>query len=720
MQPYILQESLYQGRRKALDEKGEILAKYLPYINDSTPEAKRLYDSAQEQLNRNLEQLGRKGWNLNPGPLVDFKKQYRETNSILDKASASLEEQMKADREQKSKDNSFMISYRNKAGDRITPNIDNMISGDHERHVVSGTEVQANAQLAARALSARTKAAFSMLKKHGGMLGYYENTSGEFAGVQSGVMMDWLMEPDKYRNEIGQYLDEVKRIGGDHAYENMSGLFNGDFRNAINSVMDSTDYDYMDTADKIRLNNYMWTGAYQGLSYDEKINKGISQFDNRVHSGGGRGGGGGPLEVPEMKKMDTKPHMYVSDYADTDGADDFANIKKFFGITDDDYAETGDIYMPGVLGMRRGSRSFFHRLIDTRDYSDVDKFVAGSNLEDMDKAGFRDYFSMWNDDGTLISESDFIKKYQPRIEEMNSDDYDEKMRNHPDFGQLYKRDVWPNRVFGADDAKELYSEIKEAVLMAYELPKKERNKIMDDKTGELFNEFTATHNIDRSELRNQMLKLQDKYSNTKRDLYAIPFRDNQEVIAAKALVNFKASDGSLSLKKVNGYKFKKEDGEKKLYTMTEPLEKLSVEEVFGGTNNYNTVIWKLPADPREGVIMVTDTGEYLLEASMLGSMYPKEQIAREINKLNESVKQENAMLIKYNKLISSIEDIYYKHANGIGITERETERLQETLPKIQALHANIENIHNAQALLNSHVANLFVTNFSRSNRSTTD
>ena len=57
MQPYALQEALYQGRRKALDEKDEILAKYLPYINDSTPEAKRLYDSAQEQLNRNIEQL---------------------------------------------------------------------------------------------------------------------------------------------------------------------------------------------------------------------------------------------------------------------------------------------------------------------------------------------------------------------------------------------------------------------------------------------------------------------------------------------------------------------------------------------------------------------------------------------------------------------------------------------------------------------------------------
>ena len=719
MQPYALQEALYQGRRKALDEKDEILAKYLPYINESTPEAKRLYDSAQEQLNRNLEQLGRKGWNLNPGPLMDFKKQYRETNSILDKASSLLEEQMKSDREQKAKDGSLMISYRNKAGDMITPNIDNMISGDYERHAVSGMEVQANAQLAAKALSSRTKAAFSLLKKHGSMLGYYDNTSGEFAGVQSGVMMDWLMEPGKYRNEIGQYLAEVKRIGGDHAYENMSGLFNGDFRNAMNSVLDRTDYDYMDTGDKIRLNNYMWTGAYQGLSYDERINKSISQFDNRVNDRSG--GHGGEVTTPDLRNMDTKPQMYVSDYIDTDGAEDFKNLKRFLGVTDDDYAETGDIYMPSQLGMRRGGRTFYHNFVmDTDDYSDVDKFVAGRNIEDLEKAGFRDYFSLWNDDGTLISEQDFVKKYQPRINEMNADGYDDKMRNNPDFGQLYKRDVWPNRVLGADDAKDLYNDIKEAVLFAYELPKKEREKIMDDKSGKLFNEFVANHQIDRTEFRNQLLKLEDKYANTKRDLYVIPFHNNQEIIAGKALVNFKGKDGLLALKKVKNYRFKKDGDEKVLYAETEPLDKLTVEDVFGDKPNYNTVVWKLPANPMDGVIMVTDTGEYLLEAKMLGSMYPKEQITPCVNNLNRSVKTVHKYLMDINSLTSSIEDVIYKYRNNISLSEKEESKLNEVLPRIQAIQENIRKEQKLQAMLHSKIADLFVSSFSHSNTAATN
>ena len=91
IRPYAAAEQLFQKRKGELEQRADILANYLPYINDSTPEAKKLYDDAQNKLDMNLQLLGSKGWNLNMEPILAFKQQYRQTNTLLGKAVTELE-----------------------------------------------------------------------------------------------------------------------------------------------------------------------------------------------------------------------------------------------------------------------------------------------------------------------------------------------------------------------------------------------------------------------------------------------------------------------------------------------------------------------------------------------------------------------------------------------------------------------------------------------------
>lgn len=758
MKPYAMQEALYQERRKALDEKDEILAKYLPYINDSTPEAKRLYDSAQEQLERNLEQLGRKGWNLNPQPLVDFKRQYRETNSILEKASGELESLLKEDREQKARDGSLMVRYRDKTGRLISPNIDSMISGDYERHVVSGTEVQANAAAAAKALSARTKAAFAKLSRHGGSVGYYQTDTGEFAGVQSGVMMDWLMAPREHGKEIKAYLDTVERIGGAHARENMAGLFNGDFGSAMESVLDRTDYDSMGVEDKLRLNNYLWTGAYQGLSYDEKINLGISPFDNRDRTGGGgHGGGGGTVPVNAAV-----PKYYQQVYMPEergDGYDDYQKLKKFFGVSDDDFGATGTLSFPesGVYALVDGLRKF-----DGSDYSKADSVVSDANVRN---AGVKDYISIFDEKGGLINFDDFANKYTPIYKEINSFDYLKKQSDNGDYGNLYKeyiRDLpaaygkhvlpraIPNNIpeYRDDSDREIkamvrsqYDQTIEAVLAAFGASQDVREKIRKDTSGKLFDNFVKENNVNEATFKNKMIDMADTYANIDATMRYANFASNNKEIATDVLKLCRKSgvdgDGNVTyrlnlVRDENPYTFKnvmKEDTieeesrdangnpvkaqhrlqykDKELKVNTNYKEEVNEKELFP-KGNYDC-LYIVPPDPEQGVIVQFPGGQKaLISPKELGSLYDKDKIS-EMSKMIKDARRNKEITIAEMQRLNT--DLYnYKQE---GHSEAEVRALAEKMVEAQSqLASAYKSFCDAELRFISEITELFKNNIS--------
>lgn len=762
MQPYAMQEALYQSRRQVLDEKDDILAKYLPYINDSTPEAKQLYDAAQAQLKRNLEQLGKAGWNLNPEPLIDFKAQYRKTNSILDKASTELEQNIKNDREQQARDGSLMISYKNKAGRLITPNIDNMISGDYERHAVSGGEMQNNAMLAAKALSARTKAAFSNLKRHGSLLGYYETTTGDFAGVQSGVMMDWLMDPEKYQKEIGEYLSEVKRIGGEHAYKNMSGIFNGDFRNAMNSVIDRTDYENMSDNDKVRLNNYLWTGAYQGLFYDEHINTGMSQFDNRERDGGGRSGGrggGGDGTIPLKAAVPKSYQQIFVPEEKGEGYENYVKLKNFFGVDDSEFGSTGAL---SFLANNMYALVNAHRNFDGTDYSKADKFIADQNVRD---AGIKDYFSIFDENGNLLGEDEFVNRFAPSYKEIYSGDYYKKHKGSQDYGNLYldliSTDPFIKRFDGITQAtsgsgydwerewaeasqravKSQYGSIQEAILAAFEPNKENRDKILKAKNSdELFAKFVKDNNVNEATLQNKMIEMADTYANIDATMRYANFSSSNREIATDVLKLCKApgssDDGAIyrlnMVRENDPYTFRnttKEDviesmeedsdgnqiparhtvkyKDKEMKVNTEYKDEVSEAELFP-KGNYDC-IYIVPPDPTQGLIVQFPGGQKaLLSPKELGSLYDKDKLSELSEQGKRARRQKSIVMAEIQQLNT---DLYNYKQEG-----HDEEELQERIAEVMEKQAQYVEAYKAYSQVElrciSDITDLFKNNIS--------
>lgn len=675
MKPHLLAEAAYQNRRQMLDQGADALAAYLPYLNDATPEARKLYDDTQAQIDRNVKLLGTKGWNLNPEPLIALKEQYRNTNSILKKAVTSLEEQQKADKEAMAKDGSLFVRYKNKAGDFIQPNIDSMITNNYERHTVSGSDLQANAMAAAQALSKSTKAAFATFTQIGQKTGFYSTKQGFMMGVPNAVLMDWLINPDQYNEEINSWLQNVKEFGGQRAMNTMNELFNGEFKRALENIVSRTDYDNMEQSDKIRLNKYLMTGAYQGLSYDESLQRHDTPYDNTPKVPGGHGSGAGGVEPYGLEEGQEKPQPYVSDRKGKDEEEYWNNAKKWFGVDDSEYGQTGLITFRDRLALTRGSRPFNEGPYwNTEDYTDADNFINGMSQEDLDKNGITDYFDLWNEDGSLVSRQQFIDLYAEKFKAMNRD-YRNKHAENKDYGKYYKETIWGPYILAADEATKVYDSIRDAVLTVYDVSKDVKKKIQKDDSGKLFDEFVKEHNINKANLTEQLLRMEDMYTNTERQLMIIPFESGHEKIVNNALLKFKiANEGdeteaSFRMKKISGYKFKMNEDGKHLYSECEDIDDYTEQQVFGSDKSREHVVFALPPDPTEGIIMKTDTGDWLLSAKELGSQYPQKEMQRSI----DSIKKHEEQVRKYETQKIKLNIEYAKILQDKNLTDEQKE-----------------------------------------------
>lgn len=745
MKPYVLAENLYQARKKDLDDRADALAAYLPYINDGTPEAKALYDAFQEQLDRNVEQIGRRGWNLNMEPHLDLKNQYRITNSKLKKAAEDLEELRKADKEDVRKDPSLLINYKDAEGNFIQPNIDNMLRNDASRHFVSEKTVQANAAAAAKALSDRTVAAFSMMKtvymnKTGEpRYGYYDSTTGEFKGCSSQVLMDWMMSPENHQKEINEYLDFVGSRGGADARTTMSALFNGDFRNAMQTALDMTDYSNMSKENKLRINNALWLGAYQGLVYDEKLVKNRSNWAEPGSHGGGGGGGAaaGAIETPVTNEATTGqifvPAEGENPKAVQEGRDRLKSLSNFLNLDTSSYYSDGLINFRdnGRYSIANGRRTYSIHDSDAQRNRFGDKFIDDPNVLN---AGVKDYFSLFDDNGNLFTEDGFVDAYKDVYNEILSDEYFNKYSSDANFGDLYKTSIRgksanseaqsagavgasgemnPGQISvdARNEALKQYSQIKHMVLDAFDVSDKEQEKLLNDKTA--FDKWLKDNNVNEATLQNAIYDMWDKYSNVKTNLQYLTFGDKKEEVARKVLQSTHKPESHVfsedtqyklnpidpvkgyvfEIKNVNGEKFKElrvEPGPEREFTSKELFT-----DIDDGKVSYS-LQYRVPVNPMQGLIVEFPSGvQALIKPDLLGSSYPAQAIQDAYDNLKLAEAKQHACVER----IKGFNKEFYDYKQG-GHSQAEIEA------KKAEVAGKMEQAHNMLKLINNTIINI--------------
>ena len=755
MKPHALAEAAYQNRRQMLDQGADALAAYLPYLNDATPEARKLYDDAQAQITRNVKLLGTKGWNLNPEPLIAFKEQYRNTNSILKKAATSLEEQQKADKEAMTKDGSLFVRYKNKAGDFIQPNIDSMITNDYERHKVSGSDLQANAMAAAQALSARTKAAFSTFYKSGQTTGFYTTKTGYMSGVSNAVLMDWLINPDNHTEEINSWLTNVKKFGGQHAMDTMKDLFkNNEFKNALENIVARTDYDNMEQSDKVRLNKYLMTGVYQGLKYDESLQRHDTPYDNTPKEPGGHGSGDNGAATPEVTPPKTSPWIYTPE--DKAKMEIYQKIKKYFNVDDSMFGKTGTITLPNQMALVNRQRLYGK----DNDYSKADEFIStiiGAKDDNGNSIGndILDYFSLFDEQGNILNTEAFKRTYEKRMDEISSRDYYKKNTDNQDYGKNFKeliqsipastleqreayiKDEEPIRhreqlMSPSDYLNSIYRGIESAVLDLYEVSESEKKKIMEDMTGEKYDDFIKENKITKASLTNKVIDMADRYANINVDQQYATFSNNNEDIIRDVLKNNQVTNGDNKgkytlnvIENSDQLTFKTETytdekGNKvryKNYKIKPGYEKhLDDSELFfvledDKTKSYNCFYY-IPADPSQGLVVQFPSGiRTLIPPEKLGSLYNADMIATWTAGSKEARATMAACVNRVKEINLEIEKI--NNDKNMSETDKSA-KLVELQNEIQGCGQAYQNAQSAIVNYRSNITKSFINNISTS------
>ena len=755
MKPHALAEAAYQNRRQMLDQGADALAAYLPYLNNATPEARKLYDDAQAQITRNVKLLGTKGWNLNPEPLIAFKEQYRNTNSILKKAATSLEEQQKTDKEAMTKDGSLFVRYKNKAGDFIQPNIDSMITNNYERHTVSGSDLQANAMAAAQALSARTKAAFSTFYKSGQTTGFYTTKTGYMSGVSNAVLMDWLINPDNHTEEINSWLTNVKKFGGQHAMDTMKDLFkNNEFKNALENIVARTDYDNMEQSDKVRLNKYLMTGVYQGLKYDESLQRHDTPYDNTPKEPGGHGSGDNGAATPEVTPPKTSPWIYTPE--DKAKMEIYQKIKKYFNVDDSMFGKTGTITLPNQMALVNRQRLYGK----DDDYSKADEFIStiiGAKDDNGNSIGndILDYFSLFDEQGNILNTEAFKRTYEKRMDEISSRDYYKKNTDNQDYGKNFKELIQsvpattseeqralikaeePIRssellMSPSDYLNSIYRGMESAVLDLYEVSENEKKEIMNDRTGGKYDDFIKKNKITKASLTNKIIDMADRYANINIDQQYATFSNNNEDIIKDVLKNNQVTDGDNKgkytlnvIENSDQLTFKTETytdekGNKvryKNYKIKPGYEKhLDDSELFFApgddkTKSYNCFYY-IPADPSQGLVVQFPSGiRTLIPPEKLGSLYNADMIAT----WTAGSKEARATMAACVNRIKEINLEIERTNNDKNMSETDkSAKLVELQNEIQGCCQAYQNAQSAIVNYRSNITKSFINNISTS------
>ena len=757
IRPYAAAEQLFQKRKGELEQRADILANYLPYINDSTPEAKKLYDDAQNKLDMNLQLLGSKGWNLNMEPILAFKQQYRQTNTLLGKAVTELEKQRAQDEQQRAqKGENICISYElqdgegNGTGRFTVPNLDNMLRQDVKRYTVDCDDVQQKAMQVTGGAMGRANAAWSRmgetfyatdpdtglpLKGPDGKYikanmpfttyGTSHSTSNEgtIGGIRSSMMLEYIMNPEKFQKEIAAYKKDLVRYCGDEqaAKQVVDAFFNGELRDQLNGVLDQVGYDHQDAPSQNKINLALMRGLYAASGWKE--NKHVSSHWNNTGGGGGRGGSG---KESGSTGFDMTPGLFQPE--DKAQSERRSKALDWFNIDSSKLDSNGEVSYIDKLGLKNRGRDYDGRYKNgVSSHQKLDQIMRKNNPEE---SGMKDAVSLFDKNGRLKSKEEFRDLFK----EICSEEYYNKMSADANVGNVYNEDVSDRSISrsmkkrrkkvglvpedwtpatpgqGSEPISHdeyvnqsldwFYENLQTAMMDLYDVSEKEKIEILNDATGNKWNEFVASNKINKDNFIDRADDVVNEEANTTTDMLTMNYSKDTDYIAQRALANVQRNeDGDYLLHEIpsddvpytftnikdtdadgNSYSYK----DFKIKASIDPVE-VSHDELFGGNGDKANFEYYVAPNPSQGLVIrnKNTNKQYLVSpAELRNTTFP----AGALEQVDASIKAANKMIYRLKNQIR----MCYKQIRRLNEHQGTGDDVQRYQKQIYSLQGEID------------------------------
>lgn len=725
--PLSLYKKEYDANVADLDKRSEGLAAFKPFINDATPEAKARYDALDKQIEANAQYIGTPGYLLHERPIRALKGTYNKTIADFTNAVKNMEARKALTQQEMSKHPGLVYNYLDKEGNFVnTPSIDNFLdNGNLDFYSVDTDDVMNKAMASAKGISSRLAASFPYAyvdKK----TGYINTGATDYKGAPVRLRLDWFLHPEKYKDEIANFKKTYK--GTEYAT-----LFDSSIASDIAALYDTTAYQNLDDLNKARVENAIEYGFNTGL--------GPYAIDKKYSlSGVGSHGSGSGSSEPDIPMPQTAPVVATSeDATERDGIWDnlfgdptdwerYKEALKYFGTSDENFIETGNIPMYDRLALKGLERS---------DDPEADKIINGDSFENLRKAGVENYFSLFDDNGNLLKEDDFMNKYGAELINVTSDSYRKAIEDNPEIDEIYKKyffdyDVQEPKTSQGDGPvppsttddyekyynariRDLYSDAKKSILSLWRVPKKEADAIANDK--EKFKKWAEENDVNKYTIQQQMIKDADEFANIKKDLQNFVFGEGNKIILGNVLKSNYDKDGKLQLKVIDKITWKKNDmGVKEINFKTKDKEVDSLDDL-------GDVIYELPPNPmKDGLIVRAKGSRYLIPPENLGSIM-REDIkmnCKELEVMSQAKKDVYDMAYALpgvlNKLMNGgrLNAKEKKTLRGVGVVEILDEPSKYSPEEKEAIKTNINNaypiIQQRLAALNNNIERLMIKN----------
>lgn len=734
-----------------IDTKRQGLAAFTPYINDMTPEAKAMYDALDEQIEHNAQYIGTPGYLLNERPIRALKAEYGKKVSDMTNAVKNLEERKALTQKEKSAHPGLVFNYRDSDGNIVyNPNIDNFLGNKNlDFYSVDTDSMMAKAATLAKGISSRLAhmAAGSNVRQTNDI--YYGRVY-EFQSKETGmpvqVALAWFLNPEKYKAEIENFKKN-------HKGEDYQKLFDGSVSDDIASLKAHSHYYQLDDENKAKVDSAIEFGFNSGLGPHDVI--------EHRNLGGAPSGGGGGFEVPNTPAVRMTPRIAVSEHKGTDAEKDFLKVAKYFNIDTDNFWQNEDIPVQDKFSLRGLNRSVGD------DYKEGDKTLnelyEGKDFDTengIDFNEFLDWFTPFTDYNGIIPKSDFNTINHAKVAKALSADYVEKMKGKSTFGDYYKKNYYGDATSrgitaqtgraggntghitsGVDSEaivsaklSDIYDNFAKATLMAYEVPKNEREEILNDHSGKKFEKWVEDNHVNKYSLQKQLWDMADKYANVTVNNQYFQFESNNEQIIKGLLSNSVTDKGTLNLKEIKQYKFKKnQNGVKEIHPELEDVAG-GFDNIFPDNYGYKGITYMIPPDPSDGLIFtVVETGKsYLIEPKLLSGIISFDAVKSYVDTTKNSSKEEASL----SKAIRDNFAICGKLSSGTKLSDKERKMLKSLGYKevdnpaqytenerneiINKLEVNIKTLKNrrAAAMNTGQAAASFLTDYMKNTIST--
>ncbi len=674
--PLSLYKKEYDTNVTDLDKRSEGLAAFKPFINDNTPEAKARYDALDKQIEANAKYIGTPGYLLHERPIRALKGTYNKTIADFTNAVKNMEARKALTQQEMSKHPGLVYNYLDKNGTLVNnPSIDNFLdNGNLDFYSVDTDDIMNKAMASAKGISSRLAASFpySYVDSE---TGYIHTGATDYKGAPVRLRLDWFLHPDKYKDEIANFKNTYK--GSEY-----QSLFDSSIASDIAALYDTTAYQNLDDVNKGRVEKAIEYGFNTGL--------GPYSIDKRFNlSGGGSHGGGSGDKEPDYPMQQTSSVVATSEdatersgiwdslFGDPTDFERYKEALKYFGTDDANFIETGDIPMPDRLALKGLARS---------TDKEADNLVNSDSFGKLKEAGVKNYFSLFDETGNLLTQDDFANKYREELKDVGTNPYNNRLNENDDIKNLFSKyfdgggggykttgGVAPNLNMSEQekDARHkqmvdnLYKDAKKSILSLWRVPKKEADGIAKDKGK--FKEWAEKNGVNKYTIQQQMIKNADDFANIKQDFQNFMFSENSKLILGNVLKANYNKGGTLDLKLIDKIQWKRNDmGIKEINFKTEDKTGVNLEDL-------GDVVYELPPNPaKDGLIVRSKGSRYLIPPENLASMMP------------EKVKQNSQYLQTYQAQQHELFEIAYALP---GILNKLTNGGQFNSKELKAMNA---------------------------------